>query len=65
MTTITFKKDIKLSNTEYSDFSSFVQDFVNNNYQDSGIENEYEIASNMKKKGLPDSFIKNFVKSYE
>jgi hypothetical protein len=50
MTTITFKKDIKLSNTEYSDFSSFVQDFVNNNYQDSGIENEYEIASNMKKK---------------
>ncbi|NDK07793.1 hypothetical protein EOM39_00935 [Candidatus Gracilibacteria bacterium] len=64
MTTITFKQDIKLSKNNFTDFSAFVQDFVDNNYPDSNIDNDYEVASSMKKNGLPDTFIKNFVKSY-
>ncbi len=65
MTTITIKQNIKLSNNIYNDVASFMDDFVVNNYPDSNIENEYEIASNMKNKWLPDTFIKNFIKSYE
>ncbi len=65
MTTVTFKQDIKLSSFTFNDFSSFIEDFVKNNYPDSNIENEYEVAWNMKKTWLPESFIKNFVKSYE
>jgi hypothetical protein len=38
---------------------------VKSNYPDSNIDNEYEVASSMKKNWLPDTFIKNFVKSYE
>lgn len=64
MTTITFKQDIKLSKNNFTDFSAFVQDFVDNNYPDSNIDNDYEVASSMKKNWLPDTFIKNFVKSY-
>lgn len=65
MTTITIKQDIKLSSNTYKDINSFIDDFVKNNFQDSNIKNEYEIASNMKKNELPESFIKNFIKSYE
>lgn len=65
MTTVTFKHDIKLSKDKFNDFSSFVDDYVKSNYHDSNIENEYEVASTMKKNWLPDTFIKNFVKSYE
>jgi len=65
MITITFKEDIKLSNNVYNNFSSFIEDFVKNNYSNSNIENEYEVAWGMKKNWLPESFIKNFLKSYE
>lgn len=65
MTTVTFKQDIKLSSNVYNDFVAFVEDFVKNNYPDSNIKNEYEVASCMKKKWLPETFIKNFIKSYE
>lgn len=65
MITITINQDIKLSNNTYNDISSFIDDFVINNFPNSNIENEYEVASNMKKSSLPDWFIKNFIKSYE
>lgn len=65
MTTITIKQDIKLSSNTYKDINSFIDDFVKNNFQDSNIKNEYEIASNMKENELPESFIKNFIKSYD
>lgn len=65
MTTITFKQEVKLSKNKFIDFSSFVEDYVKSNYPDSNIDNEYEVASNMKKTWLPNTFIKNFIKSYE
>lgn len=65
MTTVTFKKDIKLSNNIFNDITSFIEDFVKNNYPDSNISNEYKVASDMKEKWLPENFIKNFIKSYE
>lgn len=65
MTTITFKQNIKLSNNIYIDFTSFIEDFIKNNYPNSNIENEYSVASDMKKSWLPENFIKNFVNSYE
>jgi hypothetical protein len=49
MTTVTFKQNIKLSKDKFNDFSSFVQDYVKSNYPDSNIDNEYEVASSMKK----------------
>jgi hypothetical protein len=64
MTTITID-NIKLSNNKFSDFSALVEDFVSSNYTDSNIQNEYEVASDMKNSSLPESFIKNFIKSYE
>jgi len=66
MTTITIKENIKLSNNWiYDNFSSFAEDFVKSNYENSNINNEYDIASDMKKSWLPDTFIKNFIKSYD
>lgn len=66
MTTITIKENIKLSNNWiYDNLESFFEDFVKNNYTDSNINSEYEIAYNMQNAWLPDTFIKNFVKSYE
>gem|GEM_PF-6572585 len=44
MTTVTFKEDIKLSSGTFNDVASFIEDFVKNNYPDSDIENEYEVA---------------------
>ena len=65
MTLVKFKENIKLTNTEFENFSDFIENFVQNNFPDSNIDNEYLVASNMKNAWLPDSFIKNFVKSYE
>jgi len=65
MTTIAFKENYTFTNNTFNDFSSFIEDFVKNNYEDSNIKNEYLVASNMQNAWLPDSFIKNFVKSYE
>ena len=45
--------------------SDILEDFVANNYPDSNINNQYEVASNMKDAELPDNFIKNFIKSYD
>jgi hypothetical protein len=49
MTTINIKDNIKLSKNNFDDFSSFIEDFSKNNYPNSNIDNEYEIASDMKK----------------
>ena len=65
MTTITFDEDIKISSNKFKDFSSFIDDFSKNNHQNSNINNEYAVASDMKNSELPDSFIKNFIKSYD
>ena len=65
MTTINIKDNIKLSKNNFDSFTSFIEDFSKNNFPNSNIDNEYEIASDMKKNWLPDTFIKNFVKSYE
>jgi hypothetical protein len=65
MTTITFEEDIKISTNKFRNFSSFIEDFARNNFPDSNIDDEYEVASKMKNSGLPDTFIKNYVKSYE
>ena len=65
MVTVNFKEDIKLSSNNYENVSSFIEDFIENNYWDSNITNEYSVAADMKKNELPDSFIKNFIKSYE
>ena len=65
MVTVNFKEDIKLTSNNYDTFYSFINDFVENNYEDSNIENEYKVASDMKNAELPESFISNFVKSYE
>ena len=65
MKTISFTEDIKLSKDNFINFSSLVEDFVENNFPDSNIQNEYSVASEMKNSDIPDSFIKNFIKSYE
>ena len=65
MITVNFKEDIKLTSNNYENVSSFIEDFIENNYWDSNITNEYSVAADMKKNELPDSFIKNFIKSYE
>jgi len=65
MTTITFDDDIKTSTKKFKNFQSFANDFVKNNYPESNISNEYDIASKMKDSWLPNTFIKNFVKSYD
>lgn len=64
MTTINFQQDLNISETNFKDVSGFMSLFINENYPDSNIENEYQVASDMKWEGLPESFVKNFVKSY-
>ena len=65
MKTISFKEDLKLSKDNFINFSSLVEDFVENNFPDSNIKNEYSVAAKMKNNDIPDTFIKNFIKSYE
>lgn len=65
MVTITINENIKLSSNNYYDISSFMDDYVSNNFSDSNIKNEYQVASDMKNISIPDTFIKNFLKSYE
>lgn len=65
MVTITIDQNIKLSSNNYYDISSFMDDYVSNNFSDSNIQNEYQVASDMKNISIPDTFIKNFLKSYE
>jgi len=63
--TITIKDNIKLSKTNFLNISSFMKDFIKNNFPDSNIKNEYQTAVDMDNVWLPKEFIKNFVKSYD
>jgi len=59
MKIITHEEDVKIS-SNWCKNSLFLQ----HNYPDSNINDKYEIANDMKKEWLANSFIKNFLKSY-
>jgi len=65
MKTITFNEDIKISQSNFKNIWDFMKNFIENNFPDSGVENEYKTALDMDNAWLPKEFIKNFVKSYD